>query len=301
MKVSVIIPVFNQVERLKIVLKAFNNQNYFDYFEVIVVNDGSTDNVEYMIKNLNINYRFIYKKLEKNSGRSIARNAGARMAKGDILIFCDGDRIPDNNFISEHIKSHLQHNIDIVVLGRIVELFLPNFDNKVEKYYKYDNIDKFIKFARDFNYYDYIEQMYDLNGNTSYNIAWISLFTSNFSISRELFFFIGTFDEDFTLWGFENFELGYRLSKMNVKYVLNRKAINFHIFHKADRTGSRRDKSFEIFKKKHPSIEVENLLEYLDGNISLQRFENISLNKDNEEIGDELFFNKNKLGKRYIV
>lgn len=301
MKVSVIIPVYNQKHRLKMVLKAFNNQSYDKWFEVVVVDDGSTDNVKEFIIDLNINYNITYMKLEKNSGRSISRNKGVSIAQGDILIFCDADRIPCDNFISEHVKSHLTNNDEKVVMGKIVELFLHNFEDEYERYISNVNLKDLFIYARDFNYYNYIENMYDSNGNTDVKVAWVSLFTCNFSITKEIFKKIQGFDEDFTLWGFENFELGYRLSNMDVKYILNRKAENFHIFHRADRTGSRRDESFKVFMSKHPYPEVENIIKFLDGYISWQKLNSMALGFAEEDIKSEFFFKPSSLGKRYRI
>lgn len=298
MKVSVIIPVYNQKHRLKMVLKEFNNQNYNNWFEVVVVDDGSTDNVKEFIGGLEYNYNFVYKKLEKNSGRAISRNEGVSVAQGDILIFCDADRIPCRNFIGEHVKSHLANTGEIVVLGKIVELFLRDFENQYDKYISASNKDNWLNYARNFNYYDYIEEMYDSAGKTDVKIAWSTLFTSNFSITKELFMRVNGFDEDFTSWGFENFEFGYRLSMINVKYILNRRAENFHIFHGADRVGSRREDSFRLFSLKHSCPEVENVLKLLDGEISWQRLNAMVLGTE-ENMRKESFFNPNSLGKRY--
>ena len=300
MKVSIIIPVYNQLFRLKTVLNAFNFQDFDDEYEVIVVDDCSSTPVQDNIKDLKINYDLIVHRLEQNSGRSVARNEGVNKSRGDILIFCDADRIPDKAFIAEHVKIHRANQGDIVVLGRIVEIFLKDFDDNYNEYIKSDNISYIYKTARDFNYFDYIEEIYDKKGFTDVEIAWVSLFTSNFSIGRSLFIKSKGFDEDFSKWGFENFEFGYRLSKMKVKYLLNRSAINFHIFHLADRTGDRRNESFELFKKKHKTQEVEQLIDFLDGKLSWQKLNAIALGNDAMTIKDESFFRPKALGKRFV-
>lgn len=302
MKASVIIPIYNQITRLMIVLKAFNNQITEEEFEVVVIDDGSTELIEDDINKVEKNYPFVFERLKENSGRSVARNRGVELAKEELLIFCDADRIPDEKFVQKHISRYDEEkkkNDDFVILGKIVETFLPGFDMKWQNYYDNFDINKVKKHGRNFNYYDFIQKIYDFSGETTSNVPWVSLFTSNFSISKSLFCKIGGFDEIFKQWGFENFELGYRLHDEGIRFVLEREAINFHIFHKADRTGNRRDDSMRVFYEKYAKEEIKNLLLFLDGDISYEQFESISLGKEFSHGDNESFFMKNVLGKRY--
>jgi len=89
--ISIIIPVYNQAEHLVNCLNAIKKQTYNNY-EIIVVSDGSTDNInEVMMKYKNI-FGFRLNFLEQfNQGANAARNHGAALAKGEYLIFCDAD------------------------------------------------------------------------------------------------------------------------------------------------------------------------------------------------------------------
>jgi len=93
--ISVIIPVFNQAEKLKQTLISLNKQSYRD-FEVIIVNDGSIDNPEktfmdFLAANQSeLSFYFIN---QKNQGAPAARNHGFRESKGDFLFFCDADAV----------------------------------------------------------------------------------------------------------------------------------------------------------------------------------------------------------------
>jgi len=93
--ISIIIPVFNQAEKLIKTLEGINRQTYQDY-EVIIVNDGSIDNVEalcaqYLGKLKTSNHYFFINQV--NQGAPAARNRGEREAKGEYLFFCDADAI----------------------------------------------------------------------------------------------------------------------------------------------------------------------------------------------------------------
>ena len=91
--VSVIVPVFNCEEYIGITLDSIINQD-FDGFEIIVIDDGSTDKslkvINDKLRNSNIPNKIIY---QENSGVSVARNAGIRISKGDYLVFVDADDI----------------------------------------------------------------------------------------------------------------------------------------------------------------------------------------------------------------
>lgn len=93
--ISVIIPLYNQAQHLPRTLDSLLAQNYKD-FEVIVVNDGSSDNGQAAAESfsgrflkLGINYKVI--KHEKNLGAPAARNRGFKEARGAYLLFCDAD------------------------------------------------------------------------------------------------------------------------------------------------------------------------------------------------------------------
>lgn len=102
-KFSIIIPVYNTEKYLKKCLDSVFNQTYNNY-EVIAINDGSTDNSEELIKKYD---NLIYLK-QANQGLSMARNNGIKKANGDYLIFLDSDDYIEKDLLlnlSEEIKN----------------------------------------------------------------------------------------------------------------------------------------------------------------------------------------------------
>lgn len=98
MKVSVVIPVFNEEKDITACLESLLNQTYRD-MEIIVVDDGSSDKTLEIIKD------FPIKILKQNHlGPGIARNLGAKEAVGEILVFVDGDMTFDKKFIEKLVK-----------------------------------------------------------------------------------------------------------------------------------------------------------------------------------------------------
>ena len=89
--VSVIIPTYNRAHLVGRAIKSVLNQTYRD-FEIIVVDDGSTDNTKDIIKEFQKkDKRIKYIPYEKNKGGSAARNTGIKAAKGEYIAFLDSD------------------------------------------------------------------------------------------------------------------------------------------------------------------------------------------------------------------
>ena len=123
-------------------------------------------------------------------------------------------------------------------------------------------------------YYKTISQIYGESGQTDSNLCWLSTLSGNMAIKKSTLD-KHRFDCDFKEWGFEHFELGYRLWKENVVFQINTKAENIHIAHSRN-TGFYDDciaSSHDIFFAKHPDEEVFHLRSFMLGEISLQEYE----------------------------
>ncbi len=90
MKYSIIIPVYNGEKYIERCLNSILSQNYAN-FEIIIVNDGSTDNTAKIIKKISTNDNRIRVFNNKNSGVSHSRNFGLKKASGDYIHFVDAD------------------------------------------------------------------------------------------------------------------------------------------------------------------------------------------------------------------
>ena len=87
--VSIIIPTYNREQLIARSIKSVLNQTYQD-FEIIIVDDASTDNTEEVISNFN-DKRIRYIRHEKNKGAAAARNTGIRAARCDYIAYQDSD------------------------------------------------------------------------------------------------------------------------------------------------------------------------------------------------------------------
>jgi len=108
--ISIVIPLYNQADKIGKCLDSILKQSYSDY-EVIIVNDGSVDNISgvigiYRQKFINKRFNFIS---QENRGANAARNRGANEAKGDYIIFCDADIVMSADMLLKMFEA-LQKN-----------------------------------------------------------------------------------------------------------------------------------------------------------------------------------------------
>ena len=109
--ISIIIPTYNHAKTLLTCLQSIEDQSYKDW-EVIIINDGSTDDTERIIlsyvKSLRNKTKVRYVK-QNNMGAPAARNRGATLAQGDYLLFCDADIILYPNML-ERLKAAMDEH-----------------------------------------------------------------------------------------------------------------------------------------------------------------------------------------------
>ena len=128
--ISIIIPVYNVENYVSETLDSVKNQTSLPD-EVIVINDGSTDNSFNMIKNYSdLKYFKIFE--TKNQGLGQTRNYGISLAKSDYIYFLDSDDIIENNFIYEMRKLINQYkNPDMILFSGKTFTHKKEIDNKI--------------------------------------------------------------------------------------------------------------------------------------------------------------------------
>lgn len=100
MKISVIIPVYNEEKVIRSCLLSLAKQDFKD-FEVILVDDGSNDSTESIIRNSIFEIRNIAILKQEHKGPGAARNLGVKKATGEILVFVDADMEFEPDFLSK--------------------------------------------------------------------------------------------------------------------------------------------------------------------------------------------------------
>lgn len=113
-KISIIMPVYNAENYIRQSINSILSQSFKD-FELILVNDGSTDNSEKICNEYRMKYNFIKLVSKKNGGAASARNAGLDIAKGKYIAFADSDDILHRDMYSILYKIAEENNTDIVI------------------------------------------------------------------------------------------------------------------------------------------------------------------------------------------
>lgn len=184
---SIIVPVYNVSDYLEECLDSLLRQEYSDY-EVILVNDGSTDTSEKICKDYAERYDFVKYYYKENGGLSSARNYGIEKASGDYMLFIDSDDFLVDDSLLKKLNALLDCDADF-------SAFLPieySFDRKtVVKTH-----DSFgLPLNKLINAKDVIDELYSTE-NAYMTMAATKIIRRDFLINNKLFFTNGIYHED---------------------------------------------------------------------------------------------------------
>lgn len=215
-RLSIIIPTYNRLEILKRCLRLLEEQSASrDSFEVLVVDDGSTDGTREYLESYVVasplQARYFY---QQNKKQGVARNLGAQHARGDLLMFIGDDILATPVLVEQHLAFHDRYNTNrnMAVLGYI--RWAPDM-----------KVTRFMNWVGEMGWqfgFSLIKDPMDLPFNFFY--------TSNISLPQQRFIDCGGFDEDFREYGWEDIELSLRLKERGLKIVYNPEALAYH-FH----------------------------------------------------------------------
>lgn len=243
--VSVIIPTFNRCRILKRVLNAFARQTFDkNRFEVIVIDDGSTDATRNSVLKLMGQAPFVLRYYyQSNKKQGAARNNGISRATMPLLLFVGDDIIPKDDFIESHVFFYqkLENPRKSAVIGYTT--WSPEI--RVTPFMAYIG-----EYGDQFGY-----SLIQGKGPLPFNFYY----ASNLLIPSQLLTPAGCrFDEGFNEYGWEDIELGYRLENAGVALYYNSHAVAGH-HHPVDVSSfCRRQKrvgySSSLFVSKHPQL-----------------------------------------------
>ena len=145
-KISIIVPVFNCEKYIERNLKSILNQKYKN-IEIIVVNDGSTDNTFNIVKNISAHDSRVIVINKENEGVSAARNTGIQYSTGEYIGFVDADDFIDNDMYFNMIRTIEDNNADIC----LISYFEIINDFKYERYFPWSDSIKIFENNEIFN------------------------------------------------------------------------------------------------------------------------------------------------------
>ncbi len=263
-EISVIIPTYNRSGLLAEALRGLARQSIgADRFEVIVADDGSDDDTAAVAATFADRLRLIYHHQEDQGFRvAAARNAGARLASGPILVFLDTGALIGPRYLEAHLRAHGGGDTPRVVigyayayrpedptpgLGEMVGRLVPE---KVLDVYRDDPS------LHDIRHGAFLRCGFQL-GRLA--LPWMLLWATNCSVRAEDYWAVGGFDEDFRRWGVEDMEIGFRLFRHGAEFVLSRDAWVIEAPHERDEEGNTAGNHHNIglFLSKHPEPVAE--------------------------------------------
>ncbi len=239
---SVVMSTYNRRDLLvsRTLPAIFNQGLPVDEFEVIVIDDGSTDGTAAALRELRPACAFrIIEQL--NRGPSAARNNGIRAAHGDLLLFVDDDIICGPGLFKQHVAAHASSE-PRVVYGSI--FLAPGTPPSV------------LKYANEAWYEKYNKDNADPESRHGLKVPHDTFLISNSSIPRVTLAACGGFDE--SMPAREDFELGLRLAKMGVPFHYLPAAVAFEFFvkpsgHFLHNDGEMYGRSEVLLCRKHPN------------------------------------------------
>ncbi|WP_218079718.1 glycosyltransferase family 2 protein [Anthocerotibacter panamensis] len=197
MFLSVVIPTYNRLPILTKALTALEQQTWTGSYEVVVVDDGSTDGTVKFLQTETKRFSHVRLIEQDHQGPAAARNLGVKEAKGDTIIFIDSDLVVTEVFLASHVQTLTESGDErVFTYGRVVNT--ANFEDPTSEPYKL----------------------------TDFSAAYFA--TGNVAIQRRWLLEAGLFDEGFSLYGWEDLELGVRLKKLGLKLLKCPKAVGYH-------------------------------------------------------------------------
>ena len=210
MKLSVVVPTYNRVDTLRVVLPSLLDQTLAsDRFEIVIADSRSVDGTAAYVTDFAAAAPSRVRYIPGDyAGRAAARNAGIAAARAPLVLFTDADIIASRDLLEQHVQAHdAAGDARIAVVG--CELQVKSLDD-----YRMQR--------------DQPATRRPLHPNSRRSLSWLYFLTGNASVGRDDLLAVGGFDEDFTGYGHEDLELGYRLAKAAVELRYNPNAINYH-------------------------------------------------------------------------
>lgn len=233
---SIIIPTYNRLPILQKCLQAMEAQDFTQPYEVVIVDDGSTDGTVEFLQSHAAEFPHVQLYQQNHEGAAIARNTGIDVAIGETIVFIDSDLVVTPVFLSSHAKA-LANNDRAFTYGRVINT--ANFEDPTSEPLKVTDLSN----------------------------AFFA--TGNVAIAKHWLLEAGKFDTSFRQYGWEDLELGVRLKNLDLKLIKCPNAVGYH-WHPAFTIEqlpklvdieAQRGRMGVVFYQKHPTWNVRMMIQ----------------------------------------
>ncbi|MEU7585791.1 glycosyltransferase [Micromonospora sp. NPDC049230] len=274
---SVVIPTYNRMDLLRRTLDALTRQDIgTDAFEVLVVDDGSSDDTEAMVASFRdrLDVRYFFQP-DEGFRVAAARNIGIAEARGDVLVFLDSGVLAHSGCLRAHLRSHAAEQ-PAAVIGYVYCFNYANEDaGDMQETLDFDDVDGTIGLLRrEGRWLDIREDFYTRVDDRLRDLPapWLMYWTCNVSARTRQVRAVGAFDEEFRTWGSEDIDLAYRLHQDGAVFLIDRDAGALHHPHPKlglDRAMAMRNRYYIADKYDTPItrlLAVQPVIDFFDMN-----------------------------------
>ncbi|MBP2018925.1 glycosyltransferase involved in cell wall biosynthesis [Symbiobacterium terraclitae] len=265
-QLSVVIPTYNNPDRLPLVLRSLAQQAVEEDWEVVVVDDGSTTDTEACVAPFRelLPLRLVR---QENRGRAGARNRGLREAGGRWVCLLDDDVVLAPGALRAHLAARREGSLSFGRIRNTRAASFPAIRQALAREGGWAGLDAHV--VPD-GYVDLAERLYRLQ---RVHIPWAVCTGANLMVERDACLAAGGFDEGFRGWGPEDIEFAYRLHRAGIAFRYLPGAVVHHL----DRP-KRRDAMLaemmagvRYLAAKYPGIpEIRAYLDFITGRCSLE-------------------------------
>lgn len=246
MFLSVVIPTYDRLPILQKCLRALEAQQCLDDgddYEVVVVDDGSTDGTVDWLRDHQAELPHVRLVGQEHAGPALGRNLGVDEARGDVIVFIDSDLVVVPDFLHHHarqLRASWERRGDRLCFTYGAVINTHNFEAPEAEPHKLSDL------------------------------SWAYFATGNVAIDRGVLLASGLFDTAFRLYGWEDLELGERLRQMGVVLVRCPEAVGYHWHPPLSleqipdliRKERERARMGLVFYRKHPTRRVRFIIQY---------------------------------------
>ncbi|MET8543716.1 glycosyltransferase [Kitasatospora sp. NPDC004799] len=242
---TVIVPTYDRADLLRHTLDSLVRQRPRpgDAFEVIVVDDGSTDDTADLVASYRnrLDLRYFFQE-DRGYRVAAARNVGIRHARAQVCVLVDSGVVLHSGALAAHLDAHRAEAGPVAVTGYVYCFNEGNEDGELIAA-AIDHADpdaSIAEFADRGVWLDLRETYYARYGEDLgvLTAPWLMWWTCNVSASTALLREVGGFDEAYRAWGAEDVDLGYRLHSAGARFVLRRDASSLHVPHPKSYAGN---------------------------------------------------------------